>query len=506
MLEHVADAFALFLSLENVFAILLGVLIGTLIGSIPGMTTPMGVALVLPFTFTMPPVTGILLLLGVYKGGLYGGSITAILLKAPGTPAASCTVLDGFPLAQQGNARKALDIALYASVFADFMSNLSLILLAGFLASFALRFGPPEFFTLIVFALTIIAGVSGDRLAMGIVSACLGLILATVGLDIIYGTERFIFGEYELMAGLNFIPVLIGLFALPEIINHYTRRGTGDIKVGALKGVGAGFADFKRCFRSIFRGGLIGVALGAIPGIGGAPAAFLSYSEAKRNSKTPEQFGKGEIEGVAAAEAGNNGVAGATMIPLLSLGVPGDVITAVILGAFMVHGLKPGPIMFQENIDIIYALFMGIMLSSLYLFVIGKLSIRYISKIADVPNRILYPIILVLCAYGAYAVNNNLFDVLVMIIIGLLGFAMLKLDIPAAPFLIAFVLGPLLEDNFRQSLLLSEGDMTIFVRSTICVVFWILTVVTLVLLVRKHMQTRDKGDPATTTADQGGGA
>jgi putative tricarboxylic transport membrane protein len=304
------------------------------------------------------------------------------------------------------------------------------------------------------------------------------------------------------MAGLNFIPVLIGLFALPEIINHFAKPALDDLKVGALKGVGATFSDFKRCFRSIFRGSLFGVILGAVPGIGGAPAAFLSYSEAKRNSKTPEKFGKGEIEGVAAAEAGNNGVAGATMIPLLALGVPGDVITAVILGAFMIHGLKPGPIMFQENIDVIYAIFMGIMLSSAYLFIIGKVSIRYISKISDVPNKLLYPIILVLCAYGAYAVNNNLFDVLVMMVIGLLGFAMLRLDIPAAPFLIAFVLGPLLEDNFRQSLLLSEGDPLIFVRSPICIVFWILTVITVVLLLRSHMKARQKsGIPSPSVSE-----
>lgn len=492
MFENIADAFNLFLNWQNFVAVFAGVFIGTLIGSIPGMTTPMGVALVLPFTFSMAPVTGILLLLGVYKGGLYGGSITAILIKAPGTPAASCTVIDGFPLSQKGQARKALDMALYASVVADFISNLALILLAGFLASFALKFGPPEFFTLIIFALTIIAGVSGDRLSMGIVSACLGLLLATVGLDIIYGTERFVFGEYELMAGLNFIPVLIGLFALPEIINHFAKPVIGEHKVGALSGGGATFKDFKRCFRSILRGSVFGVILGAIPGIGGAPAAFLSYSEAKRNSKNPENFGKGELEGVAAAEAGNNGVAGATMIPLLSLGVPGDVITAVILGAFMVHGLKPGPIMFQQNIDIIYAIFMGIMLSSAYLFVIGKLSIRYISRIADVPNKLLYPIILVLCAYGAYAVNNNVFDILVMMIVGLLGYAMLRLDFPAAPFLIAFVLGPLLEDNFRQSLLLSDGTASIFLRSPICLVFWILTVVTIGLLVRTHMKQSTK--------------
>ena len=387
MIENLTAAFFLFFSFQNVIIIFVGVLLGVIFGAIPGMTTVMGVALVLPFTFTMEPVTGILLLLGVYKGGLYGGSITAILLKAPGTPAASCTALDGFPMAQKGHARRALDMALYASCFADFISNLSLIFLTSFLAAFALRFGPPEFFTLIVFSLTIIAGVSGDRLAKGIFSAGLGLLLATVGLDIIYGTERFIFGNYELMAGLNFIPVLIGLFALPEIFNHYTKKHENNAVINALGNVGLYFSEFCSCFKSILRGSLIGVILGAIPGIGAAPSAFLSYSEAKRTSKNKDNFGKGEIEGVAAAEAGNNGVAGSTMIPLLALGVPGDVTTAVILGAFMIHGLRPGPMMFVENLNLIYAIFIGIMLSSLYLFVIGKVSIRMISRISDVSNR-----------------------------------------------------------------------------------------------------------------------
>ena len=484
MLQHLADAVSIFLTLENVLVVLLGVIIGTITGAIPGMTTPMGVALALPFTFTMTPVTGILLLLGIYKGGLYGGSITAILIKTPGTPAASCTVLDGYPLTQKGDARKALDIALYASCFADFISNISLILLAGVLATFALKFGPPEFFTLIVFSLTIIAGVSGDTLVKGIVAACLGLLFATIGLDMVYGTNRFIFGNWNLLGGLSFIPVLIGLFALPEILQYFTTKFTISAKAAIMGSCGAGLAEFKSCFKSIFRGSVIGVVLGSIPGIGGAPSAFLSYSEARRTSKRPENFGKGELEGVAAAEAGNNGVAGATMIPLLALGVPGDVITAVILGAFMIHGLRPGPVMFVENITMIYALFIGIMLSSAYLFAVGKLSIRYISRIAEIPNRILYPVVLVFCLFGAFAINNSIFDVLVMLLMGVVGYVMLILRFPAPPFLIAFILGPLLEDNFRQSMILSDGSLSILFRSGICYTFWALTLASLFLLVK----------------------
>lgn len=476
MLDTLQAAIALFATWENVAAIGIGVVVGTFVGAIPGMTTAMAVALTLPFTFTLPAVTGILLLLGVYKGGIYGGSITAILINAPGTPAASCTVLDGYPLAKKGEARRALDIALYASVVADFISNLSLILFAGMLASLALAFGSPEQFTLIMFSLTIIAGVSGDQLLKGLGSACLGLLLATMGLDLVYGTNRFVFGEVNLMSGLNFIPVLIGLFALPEIIAFFGRQVKSRVQ-NPLAGTGASLADFKRCLKTIVRGSFIGVILGAIPGIGGAPSAFLSYSEAKRTSADGKKFGTGELEGVAAAESGNNGVAGATLIPLLALGIPGDIITAIILGAFMIHGLRPGPLLFQDNLSLIYALFIGIMLSSLILLVVGKVSIRMISRIADIPHRILFPVVLILCVYGAYAVNNTIFDVGVMFAMGVVGFFMLKLGIPAAPFLIAFILGPLLEDNFRQSLLLSRGDWSIFFSSPICWLFWFLTVV-----------------------------
>ncbi|NBR37933.1 MAG: C4-dicarboxylate ABC transporter permease [Alphaproteobacteria bacterium] len=489
MIEILQQALFIFATWQNVLLLALGVFIGTFVGAVPGMTTPMAVALTLPFTFTLSPVSGILLLLGVYKGGIYGGSITAILINAPGTPAASCTVLDGYPLARRGEARRALDIALYASCIADFMSNLALILCAGFLASLALAFGSPEVFTLILFSLTIIASVSGDQLLKGLGSAAFGLILAVVGLDLVYGTNRFIFGEVELMSGLNFIPVLIGLFALPEIIAFYGRVEVAR-EYNPLAGRGAGLDDLRKTLKTIIRGSAIGVILGAIPGIGGAPAAFLSYSEAKRTSKNGDNFGNGEIEGVAAAESGNNGTAGATLIPLLALGIPGDITTAIILGAFMIHGLRPGPLLFQDNLSLIYALFIGIMLSSLYLFAIGKFSIRLISRIADIPHRILFPIVLTLCVFGAYAVNNTVFDIGVMFVMGLFGFMMLKLKIPAAPFLIAFILGPMLEDNFRQSLLMSRGSWSIFFSSPICWFFWLLIVVFVFVLVRRGLSIK----------------
>jgi putative tricarboxylic transport membrane protein len=475
---------------ESFFALFCGIVIGVIGGAIPGMSATMAVALTLPFTFAMQPITGILLLLGVYKGGIFGGSIPAILIKTPGTPASSATILDGYPMAEKGEAGRALGMALWASCTADIISNLALILFAGWLASFALSFGPPEFFALILFSLTIIAGVSGDSLLRGALSALLGLLLATIGLDLIYGTNRFTFGNPNMMGGLNFIAVLIGLFAIPEII---AMAWNPTAHVGKARSLGknwVSFADYRRCFKSIVRGSMIGVFLGSIPGIGAAPSAFLSYSEARRKSPHKENFGKGEIEGVAASEAGNNGVAGATLIPLLALGVPGDVITAIIIGAFMIHGLQPGPMMFILNVDIIYGLFIGLIVSSVFLFFVGSVAIRGFKYVADVPKRILIPAVLVLCIYGVFAVNNNLFDVGVMFAMGWVGFTMMRYRVPAAPFLIAFILGPLLEDNFRQSMLMSGSNPSILFRGPITWFFWLLTIVTVIAISRTTLKNR----------------
>jgi putative tricarboxylic transport membrane protein len=471
-------------NIQAFLALAVGIVIGVIGGAIPGMSATMAVALALPFTFPMEPINGILLLLGVYKGGIFGGSIPAILIKTPGTPASSATVLDGYPMAEKGEAGRALGMALWASCTADLISNLALILFAGWLASFALNFGPPEFFTLILFSLTIIAGVSGDSLLRGAFSAMLGLLLATVGLDLIYGTNRFTFGDPNLMGGLNFIAVLIGLFAIPEVLAmawHPTGHLGKARKLGQNR---ATFADYRRCFRSIVRGSFIGVFMGSIPGIGAAPSAFLSYSEARRKSPNKANFGKGEVEGVAAAEAGNNGVAGATLIPLLALGVPGDVITAIIIGAFMVHGLQPGPMMFVLNVDIIYGLFIGLIVSSVFLFIFGSAAIRGFRYVADIPRRILVPSVLILCIFGVFAVNNNIFDVGVMFVMGWVGYGMLRYRVPAAPFLIAFILGPLLEDNFRQAMLMSGSNPTILFRGPITWFFWALTAITVFAIVR----------------------
>jgi len=490
-MENFSEVLALFFVWDNFIAIAIGVFLGVVIGAIPGLTTTMAVALALPFTFSMEPVSAILLLVGIYKGGMYGGSITAILIRTPGTPASACTLLDGYPMAQNGEAKKALKMSLYSSVVADIISNIALIFFAAYLAKIALNFGAPEFFWLICFSLTIIVSLSGASILKGFLAATLGIMISLIGLDPVYGSQRFTFDDYNLMDGISFVPLLIGLFAIPEVIDFYQRKVASKIVINA-SGKEVSWSEFKRCFKTIVRGSFIGVIIGAIPGSGATAAAFISYSEARRKSPNRENFGKGEIEGVAAAEAGNNGVAGATMIPLLSLGIPGDVVTAIILGAFMVHGLTPGPLMFQDNLSLIYALFIGIMVSSLFLLVVGLGAIKYFSKIADIPKEILFPIIVMFCVYGAYAVNNNTFDIWLMMGFGVLGYIFNKTGIATAPFLIGFILGPMFEDNLRRSLLIGNYDMSIFFRGPIAWFFITLTIVSIIFSVKRWLSYRNK--------------
>lgn len=483
-MDTILAGFEIFLSFENFLAIVAGMSLGIVIGAIPGLSGSMGIALVLPFTYGMEPVSAILLVIGIYKGAMFAGSIPAILVRTPGTPGNICTLLDGWPLAKKGQARKALDMSLYASVGADFISNIALIGFAALIASFALRFGPPEYFWLMAFSLTIVTSVSGNSLAKGMVATVLGLLLSTVGLDLVYGGARFTFGMMELSGGIGLVPLLIGLFALPEVIHYYLTKTTR-AHFEQQAGDPLTFAEFRRCVPTIFRSSIIGVIIGAIPGTGATPASFLSYSIAQRRSKTPENFGKGEIEGVAAAEAGNNAVAGATLIPLLSLGIPGDVVTAVMVGAFLIHGISIGPSLFQTQGDLVYAIFFGILLSSVAMLIFGRMALRMFSRISEIPRHILMPGLLLFCVFGTYAIQNSQFDILIMFAAGVLGYLMMRLDFPVAPFLIAFVLGPLFEDNLRRTLLLAHGSIDIFFRSTICWVFVALTALSLYYGLRK---------------------
>ncbi|RLA79816.1 MAG: C4-dicarboxylate ABC transporter permease [Deltaproteobacteria bacterium] len=487
-MEQFLIGLKLMLTWHNVMFALLGVAVGIFVGSIPGLTVTMATALMVPLTFQMDPIPAIAMLLGVYKGGMFGGSISAILINAPGTPAASATVLDGFPMTQKGQALKALKMALYASVTADTLSDVVLILVAPPLARLALRFGPPEIFSLVLFSLTIIAAVSGRSLIKGLLAATLGVLFATVGMDPVAGTSRFTFGYVEMLKGIGLLPMLIGLFAVSEVLI----RVEAEVKEG-IKGIfikdsdrpedrRVSWVEFRRCLRTILRGTALGTFLGAIPGIGSTITAFLNYGMAQRASKHPERFGQGELEGVAAAESGNSAVCGATLIPLLSLGIPGDIVTAVLLGAFMIQGIAPGPTMFQEHGRVIYALFVGLMVCNLGNLLIGSLSVRAARSVLRIPQKVLYPTILLLCFVGTYAIDNSLFDVQAMFFFGILGYVMRKFDYPLAPLLIAFVLGPMLENALRQALIMSEGDIGIFISRPISLGFLLLTVLTVSLI------------------------
>lgn len=497
MLHDLMSGLTLFADPFSLLSLMAGVFIGVIIGAIPGMSTVMAISIALPFTFSLPPIAGLLLLVGVYKGGMYGGAISAILINTPGTPAASCTMLDGYPLAKQGKARAALEMSLYASCLGDLISTVVLVLCAAWLAGFALDFGPSELFALVVFALVIVAGVAAAQMVKGFLAMAVGLGMATVGMDMITGDGRFVFDVTPLSAGLSLVPVLIGLFALPEVFESYRKHSGSVQQVAQLDKTGLGFREFCRYWRTLLRSSVFGVVLGVIPGLGPTPAAFLSYGEAKRKSAQPESFGQGNIEGVAAAESANSAVGGSSMVPLLALGIPGDVITAIILGAFMIHGLQPGPLMFQSNIDIIYALFIGMLAGSLLLLLIGKASIPLLGRILNIRNSLLLPGVLVLCVFGSYGVNKSMFDVLIMFAMGVFGYVMVRLDFPRAPLLIGFVLGPLLENSFRQSMLMSQGELSFFIQSPISIVFWLLTLGYLVLgmykAVRRSARDTAKG-------------
>ena len=464
MINEILAAGAAVANLQNFLIMAAGIWGGVIVGAIPGMTGTMAVTLALPFTFYMAPVPSILLLVALYKGSTYGGSVSAILIKTPGTASAACTALDGYPLARQGKGGKALNMALYSSVIGDFLSNISLIFFAAPLALLALHIGPPEFFMLMLFALTTVAGVSGGSLLLGMVSAALGLLLATVGEDL-YGSFRFAFVP-DMQAGLSIAPVLIGLFALPELIKLVVMRAAKTDEAAPLGAQHVTREEFMGSLRSILKGSVIGSILGAIPGIGPSSAAFFSYGEAQRSSKNGANFGKGELEGIAASESANNGACGATMIPLLALGVPGDVITGVMLGAFM--------------------LFIGMLFSSVLLFFAGKITMRMFTKVALIPQTLLTPLVLLLCIFGIYSIASSTFDVAVLLVMGLVGFGMFLLNIPAAPFLIAFILGPMIEENLRRALAISRGDPAVLLSSPITWAFAALIIFVLGLTVRRE--------------------
>jgi putative tricarboxylic transport membrane protein len=480
MLELLGQAASISLTVNNLFGACLGIFLGSLLGAIPGLNGTMAIALLIPITFTWSPLFSIALLIGCWKGSVYGGSISAILLNAPGTPEAAATAFDGYPLTQQGKAGKALKMALYASVIGALISDMLLFGAAPPIAALALMFGPPELAMLIVFALIVVASTGSRSHTKGLLSTAFGVLLATVGLDPLTAQRRFTFDSLDLDAGIGLLAMLIGLLVMSEVLiqmeEGWTQSGGETLKRSADPDDSkVSWAELKRCLGTIFRSSLLGSFCGALPGVGSITAAFMGYDQAKRISKNPADFGKGELKGVAAPEAANNAVCGAALIPMITLGIPGALSVAVIMGAFMIHGLAPGPMLMVEHPEMIYGMFMLLILSDFFMLIIPLPLIKISQRVIQVPRAYLFPVILVLCGIGAYGTHQNMFDVKVMVFFGVLGYLLKKWGLSPAALLIAFILGPMAEVYLRQGLRMSGGDPSIFFTRPIALLFFLLS-------------------------------
>lgn len=473
------DAFQTLLDIWVVLAMVSGIAVGVIIGAIPGLGPSLAIALLIPVTFSMQPIPAMLLLLGVYQGAIFGGSISAILLNVPGTPSAAATAIDGYAQSRQGKAGRALRLALYASVSGNVFSCLVLMALAQPLAAVALDFGPAEMAVLMIFALLVIILFGGGSKLNALIMVLLGVCASTIGLDPISGAPRFTFGSFEMENGLQLIPVLIGLFAMSEVfVQLREARGSKDktTEMPELRPDHVSLLDMWRMRVTLFLSSVIGTFVGILPGIGSTVPAFMSYNLARSRSKTPDEFGKGADEGIAAPEAANNAVTGGALIPMLALGIPGDAVTAVILGAFMLQGLAPGPFLFRDYGTEVYAIIEALLLSAIPTIIIGLLLFRLATQVIRIKPQHLFPAITILAIFGAYSVNNNLFDVWVMLGAGAMGYLFRRSDFPIPPLLIGLILGTPMEQSIRQALLTSGGGYRIFVGSPIAVAFVLLII------------------------------
>jgi putative tricarboxylic transport membrane protein len=476
------DAF----TLNSIIYIVMGVTLGIVVGAIPGLGHITATAVVIPMTFVMGPLAAIALLLGISKGAQYGGSISAILLNAPGTPEAAATCFDGYPLAKAGKGEKALKIALYSSVFGDVFSDIVLIGVAAPIAMVSLKMGPPEMTMVIALALTVIAAFTGDSLLKGLTAASLGIFFSCVGMDPVSGTPRLTMGVLELEKGMPIVALFIGMLALPEIIAQIGQTGSAESgesislrKDSPKADRTVSWSEFKSVIRTLFRSSLIGTGVGALPGLGVTIAAFLGYAAAKRASRNPETFGKGNIEGVAAAESANNAVIGANLIPLFTLGIPGNLGAALLIGAFMIHGVTPGPLMFQENGRLIYGIYGTLIIANFFNLIVGYFGLRFFARLLKVPNSIIFPVIVLFCITGVLISDLSLLAVGVMIGFTVLGYLLRKLKFSFITFIIGFILGPIFELSLRQSFIMSDNSPVIFLTRPISLVFLILTAVSI---------------------------
>lgn len=483
----------------NMLGTAIGSFVGLVVGMIPGMTISSGIIILLPLTFVLDPGVAIALLLGLYVGGMMGGSFSAILLNIPGTPSASATALDGHPMASRGEAGRALGLAICASFTGGMFSFLCLALIAPLLAAVALEFRSTAMAALLFFGLTVICSFAARSLIKGMLSGLLGLAIVTIGQDPVTGTLRYTFGSVDMQAGIKFLAAMIGLFAIPQIAINLAKAARGGEAGGEADGVQAKFGsifpslkDLKEIRLPTAIGAAVGSFLGILPGAGGPIAAFISYDYAKKASIDKTQFGKGTPAGIAAPEAANNAVTGGALIPMMTLGIPGDPVTAILIGALLVHGLAPGPLLFVERGDFAYGMIFTFLVANIFNLLIAFSALRVLVKILATPKVLLMPTIALLCVVGAYALRNSPFDVWLMFAFGLLGLAMRWLDMPVVPLLLALVLGREFEDQLQQALIAASGDWTTFLRDPISVLFLCLSAASItwsIMLERRQKTT-----------------
>lgn len=442
----------------SLLLIIFAVFWGIAFGAVPGLSGIVGVALLIPFTFAFDPIEGLLLLGGVYVGSTFGGSISAILFNTPGSPEAACTALDGYPMARRGEAGKALGIALASSAIGGIFGTLVLMLAAPPLARLALEFGPPEYFALACLGITAVASIGGGSIVKGLIAGLLGLAVATIGLDPLTGMPRYTFGNLMLLTGVSFVPAIIGIFALTEVLQRFSETPKDSHVLSDISTELPSMREFLQTKWTLMRSSVIGTVIGALPGVGATTAAFISYSEAVRWSRKPEEFGKGSAHGIAAPEAANNAAVGGSMIPLLALGIPGSATTAVMIGGLTIHGIIPGPLLMTNNAQLVYSVFIGMMLANVLMLVFGLKAARYFALILKAPYALVGPAIVVLCMTGVFALKNNIVDMAVMLVFGVVGFALRRLGFPVACFVIGLVLGPIAELSLRQGLILVDYD------------------------------------------------
>ena len=457
----------------NLLFCFIGVLVGTLIGVLPGIGPPAALSLLLPVTFHVPPVSAIILLAGIMYGAMYGGSTTSILVNIPGEAASVVTCLDGYQMARQGRAGAALGMSAFGSFIAGTVSIFLLIFLAPTLAKFALRFGPPEYFSLMILGLSILVYLARGSIVNALIMVCFGLMLGTVGLDNMTGAARFTYKITSLMDGLGLVQIVIGLFGVSEVFLNVERAFRQEVLKTKIKGLLPNREDWKRSIGPIGRGTIVGFFLGVIPGMSVVIPTFLSYTLEKRLSKHPEKFGTGMIEGVAGPEAANNAASSGTLVPMLSLGIPTGAATALLLGALMIHGLRPGPLLITESPEVFWGVVASLYVGNVMLLVLNLPLIPLWVKILKIPYHYLFPLILLFCIIGSYTTNNNQFDIIIMTVFGVIGYVMKKLDYEAAPLVLALVLGPIMENAVRRSLVISDGDVTVFFTRPISAFFLI---------------------------------